>query len=361
MKYQDEYIGNGRDKKMGVAATYLPDSQVTLFTLVNENQMELTVCDLGAVLYSLSVPDRFGKTRDVVLGYEDLNSYRNNDPGLGAVIGRNVNRISHAAFTQNGRTFYLDKNEGENNLHSGFDRYFERMWKAAAGGTKEEPAVSFRLHSPDGDQGFPGQADIQVTYTLTKENEVKISYRAVSDQDTIFNMTNHSYFNLRGHGSGTVEDQVLWMDADAYTPADQACIPTGEIRSVWGTPMDFRTPKRIGRDIGSDEPELQWGGGYNQNFVLNDPGYENPFAILSCEESGISMEMYTDLPGVQVYTGNYLNGENGKGGCRYEKWAGICFETQYFPDTPNKPAFPASFVKAGTAYETSTIYKFHTV
>ena len=344
---------------MGITATYLSDSQLTLYTLVNENKMELTVCDLGAVLYKLLVPDRNGEMRDVVLGYQDLNSYRNNDPGLGAVIGRNANRISHASFTQNGRTFHLDQNEGGNNLHSGFDRYFERMWEAAAGGTEAEPSVSFRLHSPDGDQGFPGRADIQVTYTLTKENEVKISYHAVSDQDTIFNMTNHSYFNLGGHGSGTVEDHLLWIDADAYTPADQACIPTGEICPVEGTAMDFRVPKRIGQEICSDEQELRRGGGYNQNFVLNEPGSGKPFALLACKESGISMEMYTDLPGVQVYTGNYLDGEIGKGGCRYEKWAGVCFETQYFPDTPNNPVFPASFVKAGEIYETATLYKFY--
>ena len=343
---------------MGITTSKFQDSEATLYTMENSNGCKLTVCDYGAVLYSLLVPDRDGKMLDVALGFEGPQGYRHNDTGLGAIVGRNANRIGKAAFELNGVVWKLDQNDHGNNLHSGFNRYYERMWDAKMSGTGAEPAVIFSLHSPDGDQGFPGTADVTVIYTLTADNEVKISYHAVSDKDTVFNMTNHCYFNLNGHDSGNAVDQILWMDADAYTPTDAESIPTGEIAPVDQTPMDFRVAKRIGDEIDSDFEQLTMAGGYDHNWILTHPGNGQPFAVLKSEDSGIVMEMYTDLPGVQFYSGNYLMGETGKGGCSYAKRAGVCFETQYYPDAVNKPEFPSPVVKAGECYDTTTVYKF---
>ncbi|MBU9736871.1 aldose epimerase family protein [Diplocloster agilis] len=343
---------------MGITTSKFQDSEATLYTMENSNGCKLTVCDYGAVLYSLLVPDRDGKMLDVALGFEGPQGYRHNDTGLGAIVGRNANRIGKAAFELNGVVWKLDQNDHGNNLHSGFNRYYERMWDAKMSGTGAEPAVIFSLHSPDGDQGFPGTADVTVIYTLTADNEVKISYHAVSDKDTVFNMTNHCYFNLNGHDSGNAVDQILWMDADAYTPTDAESIPTGEIAPVDQTPMDFRVAKRIGDEIDSDFEQLTMAGGYDHNWILAHPGNGQPFAVLKSEDSGIVMEMYTDLPGVQFYSGNYLMGETGKGGCSYAKRAGVCFETQYYPDAVNKPEFPSPVVKAGECYDTTTVYKF---
>lgn len=343
---------------MGISVRQFGDTDAKLYTLKNDRGMELTVCDYGAVLVSLLVPDRQGEKRDVVLGYATLEGYQHNDPGFGATVGRNANRIGNAQYIWKGITYQLDKNDGENNLHSGLHRYYERKWEVTFGGTNAEPAVTFSIVSPDGDQGFPGEAQVSVTYTLSAQNEVKLSYCGKADQDTVFNMTNHSYFNLNGHASGSAMEHLVWIDANAYTPTDAGSIPTGEIAAVDGTPMDFREMKPVGRDIDASFDQLRMAGGYDHNWIINHPESGLPFARVKSEESGIVMEILTDLPGVQFYTANYLNGEPGKDGVSYPKRAGLCFETQYFPDAPNKPNFPSSVKPAGEEYKTETVYRF---
>lgn len=327
----------------------------TLYTLENKNGIVMEVTDFGATLYSLFVPDKDGNICDVVLGYDNPEAYARSTTGFGATIGRNGNRIGNASFTLNGKTYQLEKNNKGNNLHSGKDYYHFRMWTVKE---TTENSITFSLHSPDGDQGFPGNFDIDVTYTLTDDNEVKIDYLGVTDADTITNMTNHSYFNLNGHASGNVLEQELWVDADAFTATDDQLIPTGEIVPVDGTPMDFRVKKPIGRDIDADYEAIRFGRGYDHNWCLNNGGTFAKVIEMSAKESGITMEVYTDLPGVQIYTGNFLGNEIGKDGIVYKHRQGICFETQGYPDSINHDNFPSVVTKAGDTYRTTTIYKF---
>lgn len=330
--------------------------QSSLYTLTNQNGMMIGVTDLGATLHAVLVPDRDGNLCDVVLGYDDAQGYENgNGTFFGATVGRNANRIAGGKFTLNGKEYHLDKNNGDNNLHSGLDFYSFRVWDVKE---ETENRITFSLHRPDGDQGYPGALDIDVTYTLTEDNAVKIDYYAVPDQDTIVNLTNHSYFNLAGDASGDVLEQEIWLDADAFTRADAASIPTGEILSVEGTPMDFRVKKAIGKEIEADYEALNLGNGYDHNWILKNDGEVLKVAELSSEQTGISMEVYTDLPGVQIYTANFLENEVGKHGEIYGKRQGVCFETQYFPDAVNHENFPSPICKAGEIYRSTTIYKF---
>lgn len=330
--------------------------EATLYTFENKSGMVMEVTDFGATLYSLLVPDKEGNLCDVVLGYDTPKEYMGeSNTGFGATIGRNGNRIGKATFTLNGKTYQLEKNNNENNLHSGLNYYHHRMWEV-----KEvtDSSITFSLHSPDGDQGFPGTFDVDVTYTLTDENELKIDYYGIPQEDTVVNMTNHTYFNLNGHASGDVLEQEVWMDADAFTATDKELIPTGEIVNVEGTPMDFRVKKAIGRDIDADYEALIFGGGYDHNWCLNNKGKFAKVIEMSSALSGITMEVYTDLPGVQMYSGNFLEKEVGKQGIVYHKRAGICFETQYYPDAINHENFPSPVCKKGEEYKTTTIYKF---
>lgn len=330
--------------------------QASLYTLKNENGMILTLTDMGAAIHAAIVPDKDGNPVDVILGYDDAKGYESpNTTYFGATVGRNINRIKDGVFTLNGVTYQLDKNNNQNNLHSGFDSYHLRVWNVKEA---TEDAITFSLHSPDGDQGFPGNADIEVTYTLTEDNAIKIEYHAVADADTVFNISNHSAFNMDGHAGGSVEPQWMWLDADAYTVVDAELIATGEIASVEGTPMDFREKKQIGRDIEADYDALHYGGGYDHNWVLNNKGTFQKVAEITSDVSGITMEVYTDLPGIQVYCGNFLKDEKGKDGVFYQKRGGICFETQYFPNAVNQPHFPSPIYKAGEAFQSTTMYKF---
>lgn len=332
---------------------------IFLFSMKNAKGMSVKLTNFGAILVSIFAEGENGQFDDVVLGFDDLNGYRVNIPYFGSTIGRNSNRIAGASFTLNDIEHHLEKNEGENNLHGGFDGYHKRVW-AYEVRDGAAPSVTFSLFSPDGDQGFPGNLDVTVTYTLTDDNEVKIDYRAVSDQDTLVNLTNHSYFNLAGHDSGDISKHKLWIDADAFTPVSSAkCIPTGKCLAVQGTPMDFRQEKEIGRDIASDYEQLRFGGGYDHNWVLNtERGSVKKIACLTDEGSKRMMEVYTDLPGVQFYSGNVLSGVQGKGGATYNKRFGLCLETQYFPDAVHHANFETPFLKAGETYKTQTIYKF---
>ena len=330
--------------------------QVKKYILENGKGMKAVVLNLGAGLAELWVPDQDGALRDVVWGYEKAEDYEVNGPDFGAIVGRNANRIGGAVITIAGKDYTLAKNNGENNLHSGPDMYFTRMWK---GVVADDNKVEFSLHSPDGDQGYPGNADITVSYTLTDDGELQIVYQGKADQDTIFNLTNHSYFNLDGQESDSVLEQKVWLDADAFTPGDAGLIPTGEIRDVTGTPMDFRTEHMIGERIDVDYEPLKQAGGYDHNYVLKNEGKYALCGKLISQKSGICMEVSTDLPGIQLYSANFLENEKGgKEGRTYGRRSAICFESQYFPDACHHENFQSPIVKAGEVYRTKTGYKF---
>ncbi|WP_294151230.1 aldose epimerase family protein [uncultured Clostridium sp.] len=333
---------------------------VTQYTLVNKNGLSASFLDLGGIWSSMLVPGRDGELADVVLGYDTIEACLGNGGHLGEIVGRNANRIGKAEFTLNGVTYKLEANNGPNNLHSGPDFYRNRIWDTEVTEEEDGTSITFSLLSPDGDQGYPGNARISVVYTLTEENELKIRYHMVCDQDTVANMTNHSYFNLAGHRSGSAMDQLVWIDADRYTPTDDVAIPYGELRPVAGSPMDFTVKKPIGRDIDADCEQIRFGHGYDHNWVLNhEPGKLSLSAKAWDEKSGRTMEVYTDLPGIQFYTANYLEPDiPGKEGVLYGPRQGYCFETQYYPNAVNMPDYPSPVLKEGKEYSTTTIYKF---
>lgn len=330
--------------------------KATLYTFENKNGMVMAVTDFGATLHALYIPTAHGPL-DVVLGYDDPAGYEG--PAgtfFGATVGRNANRIAGGKFNLNGKTYKLDINNGPNNLHSGLDFWSFQVWQVK---NVTENGITFFLHSPDGDQGYPGALDVEVTYTLTQDNVLRIHYYGVPRAETLINLTNHSYFNLNGHASGTILDHTLWLDADSYTRADETSIPTGEILPVENTPMDFRTPKTVGRDIDMDYEALNFGNGYDHNWCLNNGGKFVRIATLTGDRTGLTLDVYTDLPGVQIYTGNFIQDEPGKDGVTYPRRAGICFETQFYPDSVNHPNFPSPIFKAGETYETTTEFRFH--
>ncbi len=332
---------------------------LSLYSLKNEKGMEVKVTNLGATLVSVLVPDKKGISRDVVLGHDTAKQYYENGGYFGAVIGRSGNRIANAAFAIDGKTYHLAANDGVNNLHSGPDGFEKRTFDVT-----EVTENSIRLHVLDanGQQGYPGAFEAFVTYTLTDENELILHYEAVCDQDTPVNLTNHTYFNLGGHDSGTVLDQELWLSAKEYTPVyDPAAIPTGELASVAGTPMDFTAPKAIGKEIHAPFEQLKFFGGYDHNFVLkHDKGEFALFARVTCPQTGIVLEASTDLPGVQFYTTNTdtLTPGTGKGGASYGRHSGFCLETQYFPNSINQEGFARPLLKAGERFESTTSYRF---
>lgn len=336
--------------------------EVKSYILKNKNGMEAEFLDYGAVLVRLLVPDQNGRLADVVLGYDSVAGYEETTTAFGGFIGRNANRLGDGKARIGEKIYDLEKNDnGINNLHSGSIGYNKMMYEVEITEEEGEYMIEFSRLSPDGEQGFPGNTDVSVVYTLTEENELVIEYLAVPDKDTIINLTNHSYFNLAGHASGNVLEQKVTIYADYFTPADAAMIPTGEIRPVDGTPMDFRTAKKIGQDIGADYEPLRLAGGYDHNYILKEVTGDLVGLAARAEDpvSGRVMEVYTDRPGIQFYTGNFLQGEaGGKEGVVYEKHGGFCFETQAYPDAPNKPAFPATLVRAGEKFDSTTVYRF---
>ena len=330
----------------------LPSGETaTLYTLC-VGRISAAVTDYGAALVRLFVPDSEGNLADIVLGYDDCNGYRTaNGACLGATVGRNANRLQGASFLLNGATVSLNANDGPNNLHSGPDHYHLRLWKTVS---YSDTSVTFALTSPDGDQGFPGNADIQVTYKLDPKGGLHIIYDAVSDQDTVFNLTNHSYFNLAGHDqTDKAMDQILTIPGRFFCPDDAQNIPTGELRSVAGTPMDFRSPKPISKDINADYEPLHLQGGYDHNWEV----FCIPCAYLQDPVSGREMAVYTDCPGIQLYTGNFLD-EHGKNGIYYGKRSGVALETQFYPDALHHADWPQPVTKAGEHYHSETIYSF---
>lgn len=330
--------------------------EIYRFWLENAGGMRAGIINYGAILVNLLVPDKDGNVEDVVLGYDTLEAYLENGCFFGAVIGPNANRIGGAGFELEGHRYQLAANDGENNLHSHRALgYHKRVFDVTEG----ENSITLSLEDQDGSMGFPGNKKVKVTYTLTQENAIELSYEAQSDKNTILNMTNHTYFNLAGHNKGKILDHVLELKACAYTPTLPGSIPTGEIASVAGTPFDFTTAKRVGDEIDEDNEQLRLAGGYDHNWVID--GYDGmlkEFAVVTDPVSGRSMKAYTDLPGVQFYAGNFIEREDGKEGAVYEKRCGLCLETQYFPDTANKPEFPSAVFGPERIYRSRTVYKF---
>ncbi len=335
--------------------------EVREYTVENANGMSFSAITYGAVIRKLMVKDKDGELKDVVLGYDSVENYEKDDTYLGAVVGRCANRIGNAAFKLNGQIYKVDANDNENHLHGGFDGYDKRVWEAETFTDERGSGVTFKLFSKDMDQGYPGNLNLSVSYTLTDDNELVIEYNGTADKDTICNLTNHSYFNLSGHDSGSAVNQVAWINSDFVTEADEKSITTGKMILVAGTPLDFTTDTIIEDRIDDDYYQLNYGFGYDHNWVLNKKeGDEISLAAtLSSLKTGIKMEVYTDLPGVQFYSGNFLKGKLvGKDGNIYFRRSGVCFETQFYPDSINKPEFPQPVLKAGEEYKTTTIYKF---
>ena len=334
--------------------------RVFLYTIRNGNGMEVSVTDYGANIVKILAPDRFGRFADVVLGYDTVAGYEKNTPGYGSFIGRHANRIGGASVVLDGRRYELEKNDGANNLHSGSRGFNKFVYQTVLADNGDSGSVEFSRVSPDMEQGLPGNMDVAVRYTLTENNELILEYSAAADKETVINLTNHSYFNLAGHASGDILGHKVIVHADSFTPTSDDLIPTGEIRDVTGTPMDFREFKEVGKEIDADYIPLRQAGGYDHNYCLNKTGDGLiPAAELWEEESGRYMQVYTDLPGMQLYTGNFIKGdETGKDGCCYQRRGGICFETQYYPNACNIPAFPSDIFKAGENYHSVTVYKF---
>lgn len=332
--------------------------QAHLYTMKNENGMEATVTDFGAILVGLLLPDADGGKTDVVLGYDRLEDYEKNGCFFGAVIGRSANRIAGASFIIDGIRYELTANENGNNLHTDHERGFHKvMWKAEP--DEGANAVKFSYESPDGENGFPGNVRISVTYTLLPDNGIQITYDGVSDKKTLLNLTNHSYFNLAGHDAGSIEDEILTINASGFTEILPGAIPTGRILPVEGTPMDFRRAKRIGDEINADWEQLTMVQGYDHNWALDTEfGKLEKIAQVEDPKAGRVMEVYSDLPGVQFYAGNCITPQKGKGGASYDKRCALCLETQYFPNSINTPGFRQPVFDAGQPYHTTTVYKF---
>lgn len=344
-------------KKQTFGRTAIGES-VDIYTLTNANGMEARIMTLGATVVSLKVPDRQGKIADVVLGYEDFDGYLKNASFFGVIVGRFGNRIGKGQFSLNGKQYTLAKNNGENTLHGGIKGFDKVVWKGSEIKSTDGAGLSLSYLSKDGEEGFPGNLSVTVVYTLTNNNELRIDYSATTDKATVINLTHHSYFNLAGEG--TMLNHELMINADTFTPVDPGLIPTGELRGVKGTPMDFIRSAVIGARIDQPDEQLTFGKGYDHNWVLNNHTGRLALAARVYEPvSGRVMEVLTTEPGIQFYSGNFLDGSvTGKGGQVYKQRYGFCLETQHFPDSPNKPAFPSTVLKPGQKYRTSTIYKF---
>jgi aldose 1-epimerase len=334
--------------------------EIDLYTLTNKRGMEAGIIDYGGTVVSLKTPDRNGKLADVVLGFDSAGGYLENQFYFGVVVGRYGNRIAKGRFTLNGVKYKLATNNGENHLHGGVTGFNKAVWKARDVSDGQSPRLELTHLSKDGEEGYPGNLSVTVLYTLTDSNELRIDYSATTDKDTVVNLTNHSYFNLAGQGEGDILDHELTLFADKFTPTDKGLIPTGELRSVEGTPFDFRKPVVIGARIGQNDEQLKFGGGYDHNFVLTSGGGSLALAARVQEpKTGRVLEVLTTEPGIQLYTGNFLDGTvPGKGGKAALRRSGLCLETQHFPDSPNHPQFPSTVLRAGGRYQTTTVYRF---
>jgi aldose 1-epimerase len=333
---------------------------VELYTLTNNQGMQASITNYGATLVSLEVPDRVGKVHDVTLGFDSLEAYQQGSYFFGCIVGRYANRIAGGKFMLFGKTFVLEQNEGNNHLHGGSNGFDKAVWQAAKRNNGPEPALILKHLSRDGEGGYPGNLSITVTYRLTDANELKIDYKAQTDRPTVINLTHHAYYNLAGAGAGDISGHRMAIFADHFTPVDRHLIPTGELRRVAGTPLDFRQPVEIGARIAAEDEQLLLGNGYDHNWVLNkEEGVLDIAARVIEPRSGRIMEVYTTEPGIQFYTGNFLDDHiAGKEGQIYSRRGGFCLETQHFPNSPNQPEFPTTILNPGDTYRQTTIYRF---
>lgn len=332
--------------------------EVTCFTLRGADGLALEVLDYGAAVRALRVPDRHGRLADVVLGYDDLAGYERDRFYLGAVIGRYANRIRNAAFELDGRRYQLCANDSPHHLHGGLCGFGKQLWRAEAFEEGDTVGVVMEYASPDGEEGYPGNLDVQVTYALAGAGVLGVELRATTDRATPVNLAQHAYFNLAGEGAGDVLGHELAVHARSYTPLDESHVPTGEVAAVEGTPLDFRRARRIGERIEDEHAQLRIAGGYDHNFVLDGDGLA-PAARLCDPGSGRVLEVFTTEPGMQLYTGNFLDGSvPGKHGHRYGRHAGLCLETQHFPDSPNQPGFPSTILRPGGELRSRTEFRF---
>jgi aldose 1-epimerase len=337
----------------------LPDgTAVDLYTLVNRHGMEVKISNYGGIVVSISVPDKNGQFADVTLGYDNLEGYLKETPYFGALVGRYGNRIANAKFALNGKEYKLAANNGLNSLHGGLKGFDKVIWEGKSLATAEGPALELTYFSKDGEEGFPGKLSVTTVYTLTDDNGLKIEYTATTDKDTVVNLTHHSYFNLAGKGD--VLNYEVMINADKFTPTDKNLIPTGELRPVKGTPFDFRKPTAIGARINQDDEQLKTAGGYDQNWVIDKPaGKLGLMARVHEPATGRVLEVLSTEPGMQFYTGNFLNGKiTGKGGWVYTARSAFCMEPQHYPDSPNHPEFPSVVLKPGREYHNTIIYRF---
>jgi len=340
----------------------LADGQaIDLYVLRNASGMEVSITNYGGAVVSLKVPDRTGKLADVVLGYDDVQGYVTDKAYFGAIIGRYANRIAHGRFTLAGASYSLPKNDGDNELHGGTKGFNKRVWTARDISSSEAPALELTYYSKDAEEGYPGNLTAKVIYSLTAKNELKIEYQATTDKETVVNLTNHSYFNLAGQGNGDILGHRLTIHAQEFSPVDSTLIPAGDMRGVHGTPFDFSHPEAIGARINQDDQQLKFGRGYDHNWILNPKG-EHPLSLAAEvyePHSGRAMEVWTTEPGIQFYSGNFLDGTvHGKEDKVYGHRSAFCLETQHFPDSPNHPAFPSTILKPGRRFHSTTVYKF---
>jgi aldose 1-epimerase len=332
---------------------------VDLYTLTNKNGMEVQITNYGASVVMLKAPDKSGQMADIVLGYDDPRGYEDDRSYFGSIVGRFANRIAGGKFSLNGIHYQLAQNNGPNHLHGGVRGFNKVVWQAREERRADGPAISLSYVSKDGEENYPGNLTVTVTYVLTDKNELRIAYSASTDKDTIVNLTHHSYFNLAGAGAGDILGHELRMNADRFVPTDATAIPTGELKAVASTPFDFRRSAAIGSRINEQDEQLRLGKGYDHSYVLNKKGKELSLAAEVYElMSGRAMQVWTTEPAVQLYTGNYLDGVSGKDGKVYKFREGFCLEAQHFPDSPNRPSFPSTVLKPGRRYTQTTVYKF---
>lgn len=343
----------------------LPDgTEVDLYTLTNKNGLEAKISNYGGIVVSLMTPDKNGKMEDIVLGYDSLSGYLTQSPYFGAIVGRYANRIASGKFELNGKTYQLAKNDGQNHLHGGNKGFDKVVWEAALDTTAGHADLNLTYVSMDGEEGYPGNLEVRVVYALTDANELKITYLATTDKQTPVNLTHHGYFNLTGNAKRDILSHELSINSNGFLPVDGGLIPTGGLRALPGSPFDFRKPKPIGNDINFDDIQLKLGKGYDHNWILNKDKSKSlneiaEAATLHDPESGRYMEVWTTEPGIQFYSGNYLDGTiTGKGGAVYKQRWGLCLETQHFPDSPNHLHYPSTILLPGDRYESTTIYRF---
>ncbi|WP_162558730.1 aldose epimerase family protein [Robertkochia solimangrovi] len=350
------------EPQLSIASMGTADEQeVSVYKVDFPNGLKAEVLNYGGILKSLSIPDKHGVYKDIVLGFDDLQGYLNNSPYFGAVVGRFANRIRQGKFQLNNTYYDLDLNDGDNHLHGGFEGFDKKVWEISKVEDKRDTVrIQFKLLSPNGDQGYPGNLLTFIQYTFTKD-QLRISYKATTDQTTIVNLTQHSYFNLSGNPETTILDHELEINAAYYIPIDEDLIPLGNFRNVKNSPFDFTSTKSIGEEINSEDEQIKIAGGYDHCFVIDtlEHGTLKKIAVVSHPESGRQMEIYTTEPGVQFYSGNFLDGRLlGKAGINYKRRSGFCLETQHFPDSPNHPKFPTVELYPDEAYESETIFKF---